>query len=229
MKRALLLVAIGTVVTSGPRPATADPTRGPLQVMGPDGTVVRISSEAAGAWWIDYHESRCVSRGPHQAAELLYAVETGLGGRFHAGPRYLILVESLRSSWPRAWIFYPSSDETPPYLMRPGGVGSGVAPLRWDAWHRATSRMERIILEATGAPPSPNFSGAVDGTSGDGSAPVAWIAATVVLAALLTGLGVARKGARPRRSAGVGSQRRKSPADIVAREGLSTRRLDASM
>jgi hypothetical protein len=197
MKKALLIVAIGTVLTSGPRPATADPIRGPFQVMGPDGTVVRISSKAAEAWWIDYHESKCVTcRGPHQAAELLYAVENGLEGRFHDGPRYLILVESLRSSWPRAWIFYPSSDETPPYVIHPGGVESGVAPLRWDAWDRATSRMERIILEATGATPSPTIAGAVDETGGDEPAPVAWIAATAVLTALLTGLGVARKRAR---------------------------------
>jgi hypothetical protein len=53
--------------------------------------------------------------------------------------------------------------------------------------------MERIILEATGAPPSPTIAGAVDETSGDGSAPVAWIAATVVLTALLASLAVARR------------------------------------
>jgi hypothetical protein len=218
MKKALLLVAIGTVLTSGPRPATADPTRGPFQIMGPDGTVVRISSEGAEAWWMDYHESKCVTcRGPRQAAELLYAVENGLEGRFHGGPRYLILVESLRSSWPRAWIFYPSSDETPPYVMHPGGVGSGGAPLRWDAWHRATSRMERIILEATGATSSPTIGGAVEEIGGDGSAPVAWIVTTVVLTALLTGLGVARKRSAASPKGDVGSQRRTSPMEIAAR------------
>jgi hypothetical protein len=82
---------------------------------------------------------------------------------FQSGPRYLILVESLRSSRPRAWIFYPSSDEAPAYVMCPGGVGSEMAPLRWDAWHRATSGMERIILEATGGTPSPTTAGAVEG------------------------------------------------------------------
>jgi hypothetical protein len=194
MKRALLLVAIGTVVTFGPRPATADPTRGPFRVMGPDGTVVRISSEAAEAWWMDYHESRCVTcRGPHQAAVLLDAVEKGLGGRFHSGPRYLILVESLRSSWPRAWIFYPSSDEMPAYVVHPGGVGSGVEPLRWDAWRRATSRMETIIDEATGATPSPTIAGAAEDIGGNGSGPVPWIAGSVVLTVVLAGLGVARR------------------------------------
>jgi hypothetical protein len=191
--RALLVVVIGTVVTSGPWPASADPTRGSFQVMSPDGAVVRISTQAAEAWWMDYHDSRCVTcRGPDQAAELLDAVENGLGGRFHGGPRYLILVESLRSSWPRAWIFYPSSDETPAYVMKPGGVGSDVAPLRWDAWHRATSRMERIIREATRAAASPAAAGAGE-TRGDGLAPVAWIALSAVLAALLAGPAVARR------------------------------------
>jgi hypothetical protein len=193
MKSVLLLVAIGTVVTSGPRLAMADPTRGPLQIMDPDGTVVRISSEAAKPWWTDYHESKCVTcRGPHQAAKLLDAVESGLAGRFHGGPRYLILVESLRSSWPRAWIFYPSSAKTPAYVMHPGGVGSGVAPLRWDAWHPASSRMERIIIEATGGTPSHAIVGAVEETGEDGSIPLAWIAAAAVVAATVAVLAVAR-------------------------------------
>lgn len=111
---------------SGSRPATADPARGPIQV------VVRISFKAADAWWSDYHESRCVTcRGPHQAAERLDAVEDGLGGRFHAGPRFLIVVEALQMGWSRAWVFYPSSDETPAYVMHPGGggVGCGAAPM----------------------------------------------------------------------------------------------------
>lgn len=194
MKRTLLLVAIGTVVASVPRPATADPTRGPFQVMAPDGTVVRISSKAAAAWWTDYREGRCVTcRGPHQAAELLAAVEDGLGGRLHSGPRYLILVDALRSSWSRAWIFYPSSDEQPAYVMHQGGVGSGVAPLRWDAWQRATSRMERIILDATSDMRSPAMTRAGEEVGGNWSALVAWVAASVVLTAALAGLGVARR------------------------------------
>lgn len=170
---------------SGLWPATADPARGPFQVMDPDGTVVRISSDAADAWWRDYRESRCVTcRGPHQAAELLDVVEDGLGGRFRAGPRYLIVVEALQMSWSRAWVFYPSSDDTPAYVMHPGGVGSGVAPLRWDAWFRATSRMERIILQATRAASSPAGAGANEGIGGEGSGPGAWIAASVLLTAL---------------------------------------------
>lgn len=192
MKSALLLIAIGTVVVSGPRPATADPTRGPFQVMRPDGTVVRISGEPAQEWWTDYHKSRYVSGGPRHAAELLHTVENSLG-RFHEVPRYLILVESLGRSWPRAWAFYPSTDETPAYVVHPGGIGSGVAPLRWDAWQRATPRMERIILESTPGTPSPAGAGTGE-ASGWASSPSAWIAASVVITALLIGLAVSRRG-----------------------------------
>jgi hypothetical protein len=191
MKRGLLLIAIGSVVVSGPRPATADPTRGPFQVMRPDGTVVRISGEAAQEWWTDYHKSRYVNGGPRHAAELLHTVENSLG-RFHEVPRYLILVESLGRSWPRAWAFYPSTDETPAYVVHPGGIGSGVAPLRWDTWQRATPRMERIILEATPGTPSPARARAGE-TSGRATAPTAWIAAAVMITALLIGRAVFRR------------------------------------
>jgi hypothetical protein len=192
------------MIVCGFRPATADPTRGPFQVMDPDGTVVRISSDAADAWWRDYRKSRCVTcRGPHQAAELLDAVEDGLGGRFRAGPRYLIVVEALQMGWSRPWVFYPSSDETPAYVMHPGGVGSGVAPLRWDAWFRATPRMERIILQAMRAASSPAAAGAIEGNGGEWSGP-GWIAVSVVLTALLAALAIARSrsaaSARDRRS-----------------------------
>jgi hypothetical protein len=200
MKRGLLLIAIGSVVVSGPRPATADPTRGPFQVMRPDGTVVRISGEAAQEWWTDYHKSRYVSGGPRHAAELLHTVENSLG-RFHEVPRYLILVESLGRSWPRAWAFYPSTDETPAYLVHPGGIGSGVAPLRWDTWQRATPRMERIILESTPSTPSPAAVGAVEEIRGDGLGAVAWIAAIAILTALLASLAAARRRKRSRASA----------------------------
>lgn len=203
MKRALLLAAIGIIATSGASSAVADPTRGPLRVMGPDGTIVRISSEAAEAWWVDYREIRCVTcREPHQAAKLLHEVENALGGRFHGGPRFLIVVESIRSRWPRAWVFYPSSDETSAYVMKPGGVGSGVAPLRWDAWYRATSRMESIILDAMASTPSPTAGQAGD-PGGSGPARVAWIATWMVLVALVVGLGVAgRRGIRRREPSG---------------------------
>lgn len=89
-----------------------------------------------------------------------------------------------------------------------------MAPLRWDARHRATSRMERIILEATGETPSPTIARAVEGTGGDGSVPVAWIAASVVLAALLAGLGVARRSSAPSPK----GRRRVEAANVTGRD-----------
>ena len=218
IKRALFLVAIGTVILSGFRPATADPAAGPFQVMDPDGTVVRISSEAADTWWRDYHESRCVTcRRPRQAAELLDAVEAGLGGRFRAGPRYLVVVEALQMGWSRAWVFYPSSDERPAYVMQPGGVGSGVAPLRWDAWFRATPRMERIILQAMRAASSPAAGGAIEENGGEWSGPAPWIAASVVLTALLAALVIARS----RSAASAGGRRSRSGRPFEKRHNFS--------
>jgi hypothetical protein len=87
MKKALLFVLIGAVLSGGPLPARADPTRGPFQVMRPDGTVVRVSSKAAGVWWTDYHAGRCVTcRSPQQAAVLLTRSRARLAAGSMAAP-----------------------------------------------------------------------------------------------------------------------------------------------
>jgi hypothetical protein len=131
---------------------------------------------------------------------LLDEVENALGSRFHDGARYLILVESLRSHWPRAWVFYPSTDETPAHVMHPGGVGSGAAPLRWDAWQPATPRMEEIVLEATEANPPPTVAEGSDQSGADGPARArGMVIAVVVLTAVVAGLGVVRRGGWLRR------------------------------
>jgi hypothetical protein len=218
MKRALLLVAIGTVVTSGPRPATADPTRGPFRVMGPDGTVVRISSEAAEAWWMDYHESRCVTcRGPHQAAVLLDAVEKGLGGRFHSGPRYLILVSlsdqagrgrgsSIRLPMRCLRMWCTRVGSGPVWSRCDGTPGTGPPPgwrrsstRRWAQRPRQPSRERPRISAETG--------------------PVPFLGSPALLCSpwswrVWESLG---EGTHRRREAGVGSQLRTLPARIVAR------------
>jgi hypothetical protein len=148
MERMALASMISFLLTVGLRPAVADDLRGDLQVMRPDGTVVRISAPSAGAWWDDYYRAHCAScRGPRQAAQRLDEVETALGSRFSAGPRYLILPEALELGWPHAWLFYPSTDRTPAYVVRRGGVGSSNGGVRWDVWTPATERMERLILE----------------------------------------------------------------------------------
>ena len=165
--------------------------------MGPEGTVVRISGKAADMWWRDHSEAKYVRGGPRETAAFLYTVETRRG-RYHLAPRYLLLVESLGRSWPRAWIFYPSTEDTPAYVVKPGGTGSGVANLLWDSWLRATPRMERIILEATRVAASRAAAGAVEETKGDRMGTGAWIVATAALTSLLASLAVAR---RRRRSA----------------------------
>lgn len=148
MKRMALVSMVSCLLTAGLGPAMADDLRGDLQVMRPNGTVLRLSSPSVDGWWDDYYRAECAScNGPRQAAQLLGEVETALGSRFSAGPRYLILPEALELGWPHAWLFYPSTDRTPAYVVRRGGIGSGKGGLRWDVWIPATERMERLILE----------------------------------------------------------------------------------
>lgn len=150
MKKIALVLMTSSMLTAGFGPAMADDLRGDLQVMRPDGTILRISSPSVAGWWDDYYRARCVScKGPRQAAQLLDEVETALGSLFSAGPRYLILPEALELSWPHAWLFYPSTDRTPAYVVRRGGIGSSEDGLRWDVWMPATERMERVILEGS--------------------------------------------------------------------------------
>jgi hypothetical protein len=177
MKRMVLVSMFASLLTGGSGPAMADDLRGDLQVMRPDGTVLRISSPSADDWWEDYYAASCVScKGPQQAAQLLDEVETAVGTRFNVGPRYLILPESLELGWPHAWLFYPSTDRTPAYVVRHGGVRTGG--LRWDVWMPATERMEGSILEG-GGDPSPKSEGAVSDTAGPRFLP--WVLVGVTL------------------------------------------------
>lgn len=175
---------VGSLLAAGLGTAMADDLRGGLQVMRPDGTVVRISSPSARAWWDDYYRTRCVScKGPQQAARLMDEVEAALGSRFRAGPRYLILPEALELGWPHAWLFYPSTDRTPAYLVRRGGVGSSEAGLRWDVWKPTTARMERLILDTAGEP-SPTSEPPVSDAAGTQVFP--WVAVVVAVAAAIS-------------------------------------------
>lgn len=206
MKRMVLVSMIGSLLAAGSGPAIADDLRGALQVMGPKGTVLRISSPSADTWWEDYYRARCVSgKGPQQAAQLLDEVERALGTRFSAGPRYLILPESLELGWPYAWFFYPSTDRTPAYVVRHGGVRAGGGGLQWDAWMPATERMEALILEGAGEP-SQRSEGAASDAAGARFLPWALVGALVgaTLSAAfswwLFGF-VRRRGTPPKRSA----------------------------
>jgi hypothetical protein len=176
MSRIVLISLLGTVLTWGSGPVVADPMRGPIQVMRPDGTTFRIASPSADSWWKEYLRARCVScSGPRQAALLLGRVESALGTRFRAGHRYLLAPESLQLNWPRAWLFYPSTDRTPAYVVRHGGVGAGDS-VRWDVWIPATPRMEEMIVEGTDETSSPRATGPRPDTGRSASVPlVPWV------------------------------------------------------
>jgi hypothetical protein len=181
MKRTALVSMVSCLLTAGVGSAMADDLRGDLQVMRPDGTVLRISSPSVDAWWDAYYRARCAScKEPRQAAQLMGEVETALGSRFSAGPRYLILPEALELGWPHAWLFYPSTDRTHAYVVRRGGVGSSKGGLRWDVWIPVTERMERLILEGADERSSES-SRAVSNAAG--SRFFRWVAVVAALAA----------------------------------------------
>jgi hypothetical protein len=184
--RTLALISIIAILLSvGAGPAEADWISGPMRVMRPDGTVFRIESPSVAAWWKDYRRARCVScTGSDRAARLLYRVERALGTRFRAAPRYLILPDMFGArGWPYAWLFYPSTDRTPAYLVQQGAVsGAAGRSLSWDVWYPVTDRMEEMILGPADSPPQAR---AVTGTDTSSSvSPLPWVLAVAFPVAL---------------------------------------------
>jgi hypothetical protein len=187
MKTIALISIVTALLSVGAGPAEADWFSGPMRVMRPDGTVFRIESPSVAAWWKDYRRLRCVScsgsdrQAMDRAARLLYRVERALGTRFRTAPRYLILPDMLELDWPYAWLFYPSTDRTPAYLVKQGGIsGASRRPFSWDVWYPATNRMEEMILgDSTDSPPP--VPGAVTDTATSPSAsPLPWVLAVAL-------------------------------------------------
>jgi hypothetical protein len=156
MRRLVLITVVASVFTVAAAPTSADWLDGPINIMRPDGTVFQIEPPSVGAWWRDYRRARCASCvGTNQealaeAARLLYKVERALGTRTRAATRYLVLPDVLELEWPNAWVFYPSTERTPAYVVKHGGIsGAAGRPLQWDVWYRATDRMEEMILDGS--------------------------------------------------------------------------------
>ena len=186
---------VATLLTVGPGPAEADWLSGPIRVMRPDGTVFRIESPSAAAWWKEYRSLQCVScSGSNQeamdrAARLLYRVERALGTRLRTGPRYLILPDAMELDWPYAWRFYPSTERTPAYLLTQGGIsGASGKPLRWDVWYPATDRMEEMILGGPASSPPPVAGAVTDTSTGPSASPLPWVLAFVLSAFAISGI-----------------------------------------
>ena len=187
MRRMVPISILATLLTTLWGPAEADPLRGPIRVMRPNGTTFRITPPSADAWWKDHLQAPCVScRGPMQAALLLHEVETASGTRFSAGPRYLIAPESLQLGWPRAWLFYPSTDQTRAYVVRHGGVGAADKPLRWDVWIPATPRMERMIVGGGSSARPPSDRSPADRELRPSKSTLSWVSVLAVAPAIAT-------------------------------------------
>ena len=195
MRTIALLSVVATLLTVGPRPAEADWVSGPIRVMRPDGTVFRIESPSAAAWWKDYRSLQCVScsgsnqEAIDQAARLLYRVERALGTRLRAAPRYLILPDVSELEWPHAWLFYPSTDRTPAYLLTQGGIsGASRKPLAWDVWYPATDRMEAMILGGRANSPPPVTGAATDTRTSPSASPLPWVLVFALCAFAISGI-----------------------------------------
>jgi hypothetical protein len=187
MRTIALISIVATLLGVGAGPAEADWISGPMRVMQPDGTVFRIESPSVAAWWKDYRRVRCVScsgsdrEAMDRAARLLYRVERALGTRFRAAPRYLILPDMLELGWPYAWLFYPSTDRTPAYLVTQGGVsGASGRPLSWDVWYPATDRMEEMILGDPADSPLPAPGAVTDTGTSPSASPLPWVLAVAL-------------------------------------------------
>jgi len=186
MRTIALISIVATLLSVGAGPAEADWISGPMRVMRPDGTVFRIESPSVAAWWKDYRRARCVSCGGGEAmdraARLLYRVERALGTRFRAAPRYLILPDMFGArGWPYAWLFYPSTDRTPAYLVQQGAVsGAAGRSLSWDVWYPATDRMEEMILGDPADSPLPAPGAVTDAGTSPSASPLPWVLAVAL-------------------------------------------------
>jgi hypothetical protein len=146
--RLMIAVAVVTVALASAASANAK-EQGPIRVVAESGKVGWIRGDATRAWWtdLDYgNPSSCACDSPTAVGKF----EQRLFGRARwtshedgSWPTGMLLIQSGHSA---AWLYYPASRTTPPYLIAPGGLGS--QHIRWDSWERVTPRMQRLIEAA---------------------------------------------------------------------------------
>lgn len=172
----LLPAAVGLMVALTATPALAK-VGGPFHVLTPEGELRIVDGPAADIFWEDWWQlyseraSNCLScSSPSQAAEVHQSLYDAYWRDDRSHPTgYLIRPLSLSDDgWDDAFVFYPSTDSTPAYLVDKGGTGTRRQ--RWDWWSEATKRMQRIVL---GANPVE-----------DSESPLRWIVVALAAAAL---------------------------------------------
>lgn len=200
--RVMIAVVIMVVALAIAAPASAK-DQGPIRVVAESGRVGWIRGASARAWWADLYPSRpyahaqsgsCACDSPEAVAKFEQHYLGRARWKFHedgSWPTGMLLIQSGHSG---AWLYYPASRTTPPYMVAPGGFGK--EHLRWDAWQVVTPRMQRIIAGAL-------KNGSISTYTGSEAFPTGAIVGGVLGGALLVGLGLAarRRPLRARRAA----------------------------
>jgi hypothetical protein len=167
----------------------------PLRVVTLSGKVGWIRGASAKAWWTDYYGppgSTCPCGSPNEVARFANRVMGRADWKSSSDGSWApaMLVQAGHTA---PMLYYPASDSTPPYLVRP--ADRGAHGLRWDTWQVVTPRMQRIMTAAL-------RDGTVSTYTGSPAFPMGWVVGgglgAVLLAAFV--LGAWR---RPRRLEGL--------------------------
>ena len=140
-------VLVALLVLVLPRVASAKGLE-PLRVVTLSGKVGWIRGASAKAWWADYygqHGGLCPCGSPNEAARFANRVMGRVDWKSYPDGSWApaMLVQAGHTA---PMLYYPASNSTPPYLVRP--ADSGAHGLRWDTWQTVTPRMQRIITAA---------------------------------------------------------------------------------
>ena len=178
-----LLVTVPILLLAPPASAKE---LGPIRVVAESGKVGWIRGASARAWWAELYPSRprrqagsCPCDSPEAVAKFEQRVLGRARWKSHedgSWPTGMLLIQSGHSA---AWLYYPASRTTPPYMVAPGGLGA--QHLRWDNWRVVTPRMERIIEAAL-------RNGSVSTYTGSASFPTGWVVGGGIAGLLLAGL-----------------------------------------
>jgi hypothetical protein len=140
----VLMVALASAATASGK------DEGPVRIVAESGKVGWLRGASANAWWTDLYGGRsgvwCACSSPTEVSKFEQRVFGHARWKVDedgSWPTGMLLIQSGHSA---AWLYYPASRTTPPYLVAP--AGSGSQHLRWDDWRRVTPRMQRLITAA---------------------------------------------------------------------------------
>ena len=177
---------LALVLVLGLPPAASAKEEGPIRVVAESGKVGWIRGASARAWWAELYPSRphadsdscsCDSPGDVAKFEQRFLGRARWKAHEDGGwPTGMLLIQSGHSA---AWLYYPASRTTPPYLVAPGGLGK--EHLRWDNWRVVTPRMQRIIAAAL-------KHGSVSTYTGSAGFPTGWVVGGALGGLALAGL-----------------------------------------